>query len=77
MIIFTLHALERMRKRGITKSEVYSCIKNPDKIEALNDTVRAVKRIDNKVLVVIYRHEGGSVLVITAYKSSKVKKYLS
>ena len=57
MIIFTFHAIERMKKRGISKSEVLSCIRSPDKIERLNDLIRSIKKINEKVLVVIHRVE--------------------
>ena len=29
---YTIHALERMRRRGISREEVEACITNPDKI---------------------------------------------
>jgi len=57
LIIFTFHAIERMKKRGISKSEVLSCIRSPDKIERLNDLIRSIKKINEKVLVVIHRVE--------------------
>ncbi len=35
-----------------------------------------MRRVDDKVVVVVYRWEGDRVLVITAYLSSKIRKYL-
>ncbi|MCE4600218.1 MAG: DUF4258 domain-containing protein [Desulfurococcales archaeon] len=29
---YTLHALERMRQRGVSRGEVEACLSNPDKI---------------------------------------------
>jgi len=37
---------------------------------------RAVKREDDKVLVVIYRKSNDDIVVITAYRSTKKGKYL-
>ncbi|MGC8933290.1 MAG: hypothetical protein C0200_00070 [Thermoproteota archaeon] len=65
-----------MKVRGIDRAEVVSCITNPDKIEKLDETFRAVKKADNKVLVVLCRMENAKMIIITAYSSSKVHKYL-
>ena len=75
-IIYTFHALERMRQRGISKELVELCLKNPDKREELEGVYRCVKKINNKVVVVIYRQESGMIIVITTYLSSKLHKYL-
>ena len=66
-----------MKKRGISKDEVLSCIKSPDKIERLNDLIRSIKKINEKVLVVIHRVEGKNFIIITVYRSSKISKYLT
>ena len=66
-----------MKKRGISKSEVLSCIRSPDKIEKLNDLIRSIKKINEKVLVVIHRVEDKNIIIITLYRSSKISKYLT
>jgi len=66
-----------MKKRGISKSEVLSCIRSPDKIEKLNDLMRSIKKINEKVLVVIHRVEDKNIIIITLYRSSKISKYLT
>ena len=66
-----------MKKRGISKSEVLSCIRSPDKIERLNDLIRSIKKINEKVLVVIHRVEDKNIIIITLYRSSKISKYLT
>ncbi len=76
-IIYSLHALERMRQRGIDKKLVSLCIQNPDKDEVLEGVRRCIKRIDNKVIIVVYRREDDKFIVITAYLSSKLNKYLN
>ncbi len=72
---FTLHAVQRMIERGISRDMVERCLDNPDK-RIQNEELRAVKKINEKVLVVIYRVEKGDRLVITAFISSKISKYL-
>lgn len=75
-IVYSLHALERIRQRGIDKKLIVLCIQKPDKSEELEEAYRSIKKIDNKVVVVIYRRENNKVVVITAYISSKLDKYL-
>ena len=65
-----------MRQRGITVYEVDECLKSPD-IVLRNDVYKAVKKLNNKLLVVVYRVLNEEKLIITAYKTSKIKKYLS
>lgn len=75
-IVYSLHALERMRQRGIGKELIVLCIRNPDKSEELEGVYRCVKKIDDKVIIVIYRRENDKFMVVTAYLSSKLHKYL-
>lgn len=75
-IVFTLHALERMKKRGVAQVEVLECLRDPDRLMKLDDVYRAVRRLGSEVLVVVYRKEDDTVIVITIYRSSKVRKYL-
>ena len=75
-IIYSLQALERIRQRGISKELVILCIQNPDKSEELKGVYRCIKRINNKVIIVIYKRENDRFIVVTAYLSSKLHKYL-
>ena len=75
-IRYTLHALERMKQRGIDKELVEECLENPDRTLLKEDTYRCIKKIDDKVLVVIYRKNNNTILVITAFVSTKKHKYL-
>ena len=76
-IRYTFHALERMKQRGIDKAFVVKCLVEPDKLDSLDKAYRCIKRIDGKVLIVVYREMHNAILVITAFVSSKVRKYLS
>ena len=75
-IIFTLHALERIRQRGIDKELVRLCIQNPDREEENEGIHKCIKRVNNMVIIAIYRKENDNAIVITAYLSSKLHKYL-
>ena len=75
-IVYTLHALERLRQRGITREQVEQCIRESDKTEKLEGLHEFIKRLNDKVLVVIFKESGGRIIIITAFKTSKVKKYL-
>ncbi len=73
-IIYTLHALERIRQRGISRKLVELCLQNPDRDEELVETNRCVKKINDRVIVVIYKKEDENFIIITAYLSSKLRK---
>ena len=62
-IVYSLHALERIRQRGIDKKLIDLCIQKPDKSEELEEAYRSIKKIDNKVVVVvIYMREDDKVV---------------
>lgn len=76
-IIFTKHALERMKVRNIPKEEIINTINNPDNL--LNDSFgnKIAHKVKKKYLLrVFYYIEGNSKVVITAYKTSKFDKYV-
>ncbi len=76
-IKFIEHALERMKERGITEDEVINAISEPDYVgKGYGDREVAQKLINGKLLRVIYEKHGDEIIVITAYKTSKVEKYL-
>ncbi len=75
-IIYTMHALERIRQRGIDKNLVLKCLSEPDKDEELENVRRCIKKINDKLIVVIYRKEDNDFIIITAYITTKVHKYL-
>lgn len=74
-IYYTLHAIERMKQRGINREEVRICLNNPDKIIEDKDS-KCVKKLNDEALIVVYRMEADAIIVITAYCTSKLHKYL-
>jgi len=76
-IKFTKHALERMKIRGITREEIIEIINNPDKLTQDNHGNFIAQKAKKKYLLrVFYYTQENSNIVITAYKTSKMDKYL-
>jgi hypothetical protein len=76
-IIFIQHALDRLKERGISEKLVIEVIRDPDEIDPENDRRKiAQKLISGRLLRVIYDEEEESIVVISAYSTSKVSKYL-
>ena len=77
LIKFTKHALERMKIRSITKEEIIDAISNPEK--EINDSfgnIIAHKMKKKYLLRVFYYIKEDSKIIITAYKTSKMDKYI-
>jgi len=76
-IIFIQHALERLEERGISAEMVEEVIRDQDNA-GYGDKGRQIaqKLIDKKLLRVIYDEEEYRIVVISAYVTSKVEKYL-
>jgi len=80
-IIFSEHARYQMVERNISESEIIFAVQYPDKmISQLDEKFQVIKLIkkNNKkfALVVIYRETNSAKKVITAFLTTKVKKYL-
>ncbi len=76
-ITFIQHALDRLKERGINEELVIKVIENPDNIDPESQRRRiAQKLINGKLLRVVYDDEDESIVVISAYRTSKVDKYL-
>lgn len=75
-IKFTKHALERMKIRNLSKEEILEIIKNPDSIvkDAYGNNI-AQKLKSDFFIRVFFRRNNGDIIIITMYKTSKLKKY--
>lgn len=74
-IIFIQHATDRLKERGISVDLVEETIRNPNKTDFENERKIAQKLVDGKLLRVIYEEEE-AIVVISAYRTSKVDRYL-
>lgn len=83
-IIFTNHALERMKERFIGKKTVIGAINNPDKIERSfqNPSQILIKKLyfnkklkKDHLLMIICETKQKYIKVITIIDTSKISKY--
>jgi len=76
-IIFIRHALDRLKERGISEELVIEVIRDPDNADAEGERRKiAQKLIKGKLLRIVYEDEEESIVVISAYSTSKINKYL-
>lgn len=67
MIIFTRHAITRMKERGILRKDIEKVIKNPDYIQRDNNRVIANKKLNQKILEIIFVKENTKTIILTCY----------
>jgi hypothetical protein len=65
-IVFTEHAKERMKKRGITEDEIIQAIKNPEKTKKAGGNYYVQKNIGRANIEVVYEKDK-YIKVITIY----------
>ncbi len=66
-IIFTRHAKQRMKWRGIEKAEIIEAIESPERTEpSVFGRINAYKRIGAKMPKVTYIEEKDNIVVISA-----------
>lgn len=72
MIVFTKHALERMKQRAITRDEVIQVLTN-SKDRMTDNLGHSIAQLDDngKILRVFFVERENNTIVITAYKTSK------
>lgn len=76
-IKFTKHALQRIKSRNISKDDILDTINYPKSLKKNSHENFIAQKIKGKHLLrVFYLIEGNAKVVITAYKTSKVDKYL-
>ncbi len=80
-IRFSDHARYQIRDRKLSKVLVGRVVQDPDKIFRQSDgRMRAVKKIiwtgKPYALVIVYEKERGDLVIVTVFRTSKIKKYL-
>ena len=70
---FSDHALEKARRRGVNISLAYRTLKNPDELyeDVEHETMIAVKKTNDKSVILAYKEEAKLVKVITIYYTTK------
>lgn len=66
-LIFTNHALRRMKERGITHQNIWETYKFPDfQAEKKNDSVERSKKFGKREISVIFKHNEKNEIVIVS-----------
>lgn len=80
-ISFSTHALWQLKERNLTRIQIITVIRSPDKITKQAEIrFRAVKKFQKLrkkfLLVVVYDKYNSNVEIVTAFITSKIYKYL-
>ncbi len=77
ILIFSNHAKKRIKEREIDENLIRKCITNPDNIMSSNTQNEIISslKINGKILLVVFKKTDNINFVITAFMSSKVKRY--
>lgn len=75
--VFSKHAFEQMELRKIPKSIVEKILANPGQIrkEEGNKVYQSIIEDGNYLIRIFVNHKQNPNVVITVYKTSKIKKY--
>lgn len=65
-IIFTKHAKDQMKERGISEDEVMNTLKFPENTEKIDDLYYAQKKTNQGIIEVVYEKQN-YIKVITVY----------
>lgn len=78
---FTAHALQQLKERNLHKTDVLETVRNPDAIVPQSTyRFRAIRKFTKRnkqyLYIVIYEVRNSKKDIITAFITSKIKKYL-
>jgi hypothetical protein len=75
---FSYHALEKAHRRGVDLSYLHQTLETPDELyrDIEHKTIIAIKKTDDKFVVVVHRREDKTVKVITVYYTTKIDKLI-
>ena len=80
-IVFSKHARFQLKERNISEREVKESFKNPDRIIKQRPNrfrlLKVIRKQDKDyLLIIVFERKKSSDEIITAFITSKVKKYL-
>ncbi|MDP3934966.1 MAG: DUF4258 domain-containing protein [Candidatus Giovannonibacteria bacterium] len=68
MIIFTDHALRRMRERKISKAQVSMVLEHPESAESEEGNIKILrKKFENRALEIVIETGKNKIIVVTLY----------
>jgi len=76
IIRFSRHALEKARRRGVHIQHVRKTLGHPDVLyeDVEHNVMIAIKNVNEKSIILVYKRDGGLVKVITLYYTTKLDK---
>ena len=80
-IVFSKHTIYQLKERNIPIKEIRKYLKNPDKIiKQYSNRFRALKKLKildkNYLLIIIFDKINSNIEIVTAFRTSKIRKYL-
>jgi len=77
-IEFSRHALEKARWRNVKIQHIRQTLKNPDELyeDIEHKVMIAIKKVNEKSIILAYRKENSLVKVITLYYTSKLDRLI-
>ena len=77
-IQFSRHALEKAHRRSVPISHIHQTLKNPDELyeDVEHGILIAIKKINERSIILAYRKEAKLVKVITLYYTTKLDKLI-
>lgn len=66
-IVFTLHSLDRIKKRKITKEEIEESVRVPDNITKKHEKYYIQKKLQRGTMEVVYEKKESYIKIITLY----------
>jgi len=78
IVEFSHHALEKIRRRGVNMSHVHQTLRTPDELyeDVEHETMIAIKKVNERFIILAYREEDEVVKVITIYYTSKFDRLI-
>ena len=78
-IEFTKHAIEKMKVRHISESDIHSALKEPSGLlyDVEHETFVATKPLRDRYLVILYDRKNETMSVVTVYFSTKIDKLIN
>ena len=78
-VTFSAHAREQIRERDLSEEMVTQVIENPDQVATRGGRQIAQRRVHHggkaHLLRVVYEEVDDQVMIVTAYRTSRVSKY--
>mgnify|MGYP001602231423 FL=1 len=80
-LIFSNHALEQIKERNLSRDKVKEIVRKPDKIiQQSYVRFRAIRLLRRRkksyLMIVVYDEKNSTKEIITAFITSKIRKYL-